>query len=80
MQQPVFNIQKLVFLQQHPELANSAGKAFESNWAVRGLAAEVAWRNPGDKISAVTEVPMQPLDLARWAPALVTMRRPGEKP
>lgn len=80
MQQPVFNIQKLVFLQQHPEFANPAGKAFEPNWAVRGLAAWSAWHNPGAKISAGAEVPMQPLDLARWASALVTMRRPGEKP
>ncbi len=80
MQQPVFNIQKLVLLQQHPEFANPAGKSYEPNWAVRGLTEESAWRNPGDKISAGAEVPMQPLNLARWASALVTMRRPGEKP
>lgn len=80
MKQSVFNIQKLVFLQQHPEFANPAGKAFEPNWAVRGLAAGAAWRNPGDKISAVADAPMQPLDIARWASTLSTLYRPVEKP
>lgn len=80
MQQPVFNLPKLVFRQQHPEFANPAGKAYEPNWAVRGLAEWSAWRNPLIQRGAGAEVPLQPLDIARWASALSTLYRPGEKP
>ena len=80
MPQPVFNFPKPVLLQQHPEFTNPAGKAFALNWALPGPAAGAAGRNSGAKLSAVAEVPMQPLDIARWAPALVTLRRPVEKP
>jgi hypothetical protein len=80
MQQSVFNLQKLVLLQQPPEFANPAGKAYKPNWAVRGLTEESAWRNPGAKLSAGAEVPPQSLDIARWASTLSTLYRPVEKP
>jgi hypothetical protein len=80
MQQSVFNLPKLVLLQQHPEFANPAGKAYEPNWAVRGLVAGSARHNPTAKFSAGAEVPLQPLDIARWASTLSTLYRPGEKP